>query len=84
MGRIGLDLAEPPTGPERPTDGLDRAAVLVHDALPARAPRECRWLAMEAGVPLDAVRVALVELERRGLAEHREGRWRRRPQRRTA
>ena len=80
VGRIGLDLAEPPTGPGRPTDGLDRAAVLVHDALPARAPRECGWLAMEAGVPQDAVRVALVELERRGLAEHREGRWRRRPQ----
>jgi hypothetical protein len=29
-------------------------------------------------VPIAAVRAALVALERRGLAEHREGRWRRR------
>jgi DNA processing protein len=76
VGRLGLDLAEPPgSGIDRPTDGLDPVAGLVHDALPARAPRETRWLAMEAGVPIGAVRVALVALERRGLVEHRDGRW---------
>jgi DNA processing protein len=32
---------------------------------------------MEAGVPIGAVRVALVDLERRGLVEHCDGRWRR-------
>jgi DNA processing protein len=32
---------------------------------------------MEAGVPIGAVRAALVELERRGLVEHRAGRWQR-------
>jgi len=77
VGRIGLDLAEELAAPARPTDGLEGVLALVHDALPARAARETRWLAMEAGVPLAAVRAALVDLERRGLAEHRDGRWRR-------
>jgi DNA processing protein len=78
VGRLGLDLADPPvSGSERPTDGLGPVAALVHDALPARAHRETRWLAMEAGVPIGAVRVALVDLERRGLVEHCDGRWRR-------
>ena len=78
VGRFGLDLADAPAaGPERPTDGLDLVAGLVHDALPTRAAREARWLAMEAGVPITAVRAALVGLERRGLVEHCAGRWRR-------
>jgi DNA processing protein len=76
---IGMHLAGPP-GPDagRPTDGLDTPAGLVHDALPARATRDTRWLALESGVPIGAVRTALVALERRGLVEHCEGRWRRR------
>jgi DNA processing protein len=76
---IGMHLAEPARPlAGRPTDGLDAAAALVHDALPARVARDTRWLALESGVPIGAVRVALVALERRGLVEHREGRWRRR------
>jgi DNA processing protein len=76
---IGEHLAGPP-GPDavRPTDGLDAPAALVHDALPARAARDTSWLALESGVPIGAVRAALVALERRGLVEHRDGRWRRR------
>jgi DNA processing protein len=78
VGRFGVDLAEPAVaGAERPTDGLNPVAALVHDALPARAAREAGWLAMEAGVPIGAVRVALVDLERRGLVVLRDGRWRR-------
>ena len=78
VGRIGLDLApEPAAGVGRPTDGLDPVATRVHDALPVRAARETRWLAMEAGVPIEAVRIALVDLERRGLVQHRGGRWQR-------
>jgi DNA processing protein len=77
---IGRHLAEPPRSEAaRPTDGLTTVAALVHDALPARTARDTRWLALESGVPIGAVRVALVALERRGLVEHREGRWRRRP-----
>lgn len=78
VGRIGSHLAEEPVaGNDRLTDGLGPVGALVHDALPARAARETRWLAMEAGVPIGAVRTALVDLERRGLVEQREGRWRR-------
>ncbi|MGQ0575393.1 MAG: DNA-processing protein DprA [Pseudonocardia sp.] len=76
VGRIGIDLADPPAATAAgPVDGLGEAAARVHDALPARAARDTRWLSMEAALPLDTVRSALVELERRGLAEHRDGRW---------
>ncbi len=78
VGRIGQDLAaDLDSGDRRPTDGLDAVGARVHDALPVRAARETRWLAMEAGVPIGSVRAALVELERRGLVQHREGRWQR-------
>lgn len=77
-GRIGVDLAtDLPPGPVRPTDVLGESAARVHDALPTRVAREPAWLAMEAALPLPAVRVALTELERRGLVEHADGRWRR-------
>jgi DNA processing protein len=76
---IGSCLAGPPDAARgRPTDGLDTPAALVHDALPARGARDTRWLALESGMPIGAVRIALVALERRGLVEHCEGRWRRR------
>ena len=75
---IGEHLAgRPDPARGRLTDGLDAPAALVHDALPARGARDTRWLALESGVPIGAVRVALVALERRGLVEHCEGRWRR-------
>lgn len=78
VGRIGVHLAEEPAGAAaRPTDGLGPAAVLVHDALPTRAARGVAWLAMEAGLPPEAVRTALVELARRGLVEFGGGRWQR-------
>jgi DNA processing protein len=75
VGRIGIDLADEPMRPGRPTDGLDGAAGLVYDALPARGARDSRWLAKEAGVPPDAVRAVLTDLERRGLARCRDGLW---------
>ncbi|HEY0812800.1 MAG TPA: DNA-processing protein DprA [Pseudonocardia sp.] len=78
VGRIGFHLAEEPGSLRaRPTDGLGPAATLVHDALPARAARGVSWLAMESGLPLDAVRPALAELARRGLVEFGGGRWQR-------
>jgi len=78
VGRIGQHLAEdPPAGGARPTDGLSALAAVVHDALPARAAHGVAWLAAEAGVPPNAVRVALDELVRRELVEHVGGRWQR-------
>jgi DNA processing protein len=75
VGQLGLDLAPERVTPGRPTDGLGRAAALVHDALPARGARDTRWLARESGVPPDTIRAALTELERRGLVVSRDGLW---------
>jgi DNA processing protein len=75
VGRLGVDLAPEPDRPVRPTDGLGRAAALVHDALPARGARDTRWLARESGLPPDGIRAALTELERRGLARCCDGMW---------
>jgi DNA processing protein len=78
VGRLGLHLAEPAAVPgTRPTDGLSALAVLVHDALPARAAQDVAWLADEAGVPPNAVRAALDELVRRELVEPMGARWQR-------
>ena len=75
VGRLGVDLVPRRDAPVRRTDGLGPAAALVHDALPARGARDTRWLACESGVPPDAIRGALAELERRGLARSRDGLW---------
>jgi DNA processing protein len=75
VGRLGVDLAPEPDRPARRTDGLGRAAALVHDALPARGGRDTRWLARESGLPPDGIRAALTELERRGLARCCDGMW---------
>jgi DNA processing protein len=78
VGRIGVHLAaEPVAAPARPTDGLSRAAALVHDALPTRAAKGVAWLATEAGLPPAATRTALDELLRRELVDHMAGRWQR-------
>ena len=77
VGRLGDDLADDPSTVLRhgPPTVSSAVAALVHDALPARGVRDARWLAREAGVPPDAVRAALTELERRGLARSRDGLW---------
>jgi DNA processing protein len=75
VGRLGVDMVPEQTAPARRTDGLGRVAALVHDALPAYGARDTRWLARESGVPPDAIRAALTELERRGLARCRDGQW---------
>ncbi|GAA4847237.1 DNA-processing protein DprA [Pseudonocardia benzenivorans] len=77
VGRLGIDLAVDRPRPTRATDHLDKAQAAVHDALPTRAARDPRWLAMEAGLPLDVVRAGLIDLERLGLAEYRDGLWQR-------
>lgn len=85
VGRLGHDLAPElvqPASTDRPTDGLGKAAALVYDALPTRAARDVCWLALEAGLPPDVVRAALVDLERRELVTGHDGRWCRRLDRR--
>lgn len=82
IGRIGADLAPPPAGETRPTDGLDPDTRAVHDALHTRAARTPGRIGEAAGLPPDAVRAALIELEERGLAEYHQGLWQR-PSRRA-
>lgn len=77
IGRLGVDLAAAPVRPRRPTDGLDPDAAAVHDALPTRAAWRLDRLTEESGLPPEAVRSALVELEDRGLAEYVHGLWQR-------
>ncbi|MBP2370096.1 DNA-processing protein DprA [Pseudonocardia parietis] len=77
VGRLGVDLAVPPAGERRPTDGLAAATLAVHDALPARAAWPPARIGEAAGVAADGVRAALTELEERGLAEYHQGLWQR-------
>lgn len=82
IGRLGVDLAPERVAERRPTDGLAPGALAVHDALPVRAAWSAARIGEVAGVAPDAVRIALVELEGRGLAEYHQGLWQR-PARRS-
>ncbi|MFP5022967.1 DNA-processing protein DprA [Pseudonocardia phyllosphaerae] len=84
VGRLGIDLATPPQGERRPTDAVGAEARAVHDALHARSARSPAQLGEAAGLPPDAVRAALTELEDHGLAEYHQGLWQRPARRRGA
>lgn len=84
VGRIGDDLAPELESATRAIDGLSRAELAVHEALPARAARHPERLAREAGVPLAQARAALPLLELRGLVSVHPDGWRRRPPGRRA
>lgn len=77
IGRLGIDLALPPAGETRPTDGLAPPTLAVHDALPVRAAWPPSRIGEASGLDPDGVRAALTELERRGLAEYHQGLWQR-------
>ncbi|WP_433537477.1 DNA-processing protein DprA [Micromonospora sp. CA-249363] len=59
VGRIGVDLAPPARGPQRPADDLDDDARSVLEALPRRGARGVDALATRAGLD---VRTALRKL----------------------
>ncbi|MBV9845344.1 MAG: DNA-protecting protein DprA [Kutzneria sp.] len=77
IGRVGADLAPRQRSPARATDGLDRVALQVHEALSTRAEHSDEWTAVQSGVPLERVRALLCELELLGLAQRGESGWRR-------
>lgn len=79
VGRIGVDLAPPPDARARATDGLHHTVVRVHAALPERGGSDPRRLGVESGLPVELVRAALRELERKGLAERGGHGWGRVP-----
>ncbi|WP_261623641.1 DNA-processing protein DprA [Nesterenkonia marinintestina] len=64
-------------GPDqRPEDGLSAPDRLLYDALPVRARATPGRISEAAGVPLTRVLGGLSRLERSGLADQVEGRWR--------
>ncbi|RJQ74376.1 DNA-protecting protein DprA [Pseudonocardiaceae bacterium YIM PH 21723] len=66
---------ERPDSPSRPTDGLDRRELSVHQALDRIQPRSMAKLAVESGIPLSSVRAILPSLELCGLARRTEEGW---------
>lgn len=78
--RPGDDAPTPPGGTEaapRHTDGLTVEELLVCEALPVRRPVDVDALTVSAGLAPPTVLAVLTRLERRGLAERVEDRWRR-------
>lgn len=63
----------------RPTDALTVEELLVCEALPVRSAVPVDRLAVTAGLALPTVLAVLTRLQRAGLAERVEDRWRRAP-----
>lgn len=76
LGGFGVDAAEPERGPERPEDHLDLPTLKVLDALPVTQPAPIDQLMATAALSRDEVAAALRRLERQGLAEALDDRWR--------
>lgn len=76
LGAIASEPGDVPP-PSRPTDGLSREQLAVHDALPARGVRGTEQISRESAVPVPAVMAALAILETRGLAARSGGGWKR-------
>ena len=69
---IGVNLAEPPRGPEHKRDHLDEESALVLEAVPHRGTAAPEQLAARAGVSLRTVLRRLSLLETLGLITRRE------------
>lgn len=77
VGDLG-ESAPPRRGEQRPGDDLDAAGKAVLDALPVRKAAHERSIARAAGLALGETTGALGLLELMGLAEQKDGGWRRR------
>ncbi|MDG4769709.1 DNA-processing protein DprA [Solwaraspora sp. WMMD792] len=76
IGRIGIDLAPPPRGPERPRDSLDPQAARVLEAVPGRGSVDLDELAGRAGVDIRTAMRTVSALQARGLLTGADGRYR--------
>lgn len=76
VGRIGVDLAPPVQGPERPEDLLDEVDRRLMDAVPARRTTTCAEIARVAGVPLRVAMTKVPALVTRGLLAEQDGTYR--------
>jgi DNA processing protein len=75
VGRSG-ELADEPTHPVSPLDGLGDIERLVYEAFPARGLCSVDQLAADSGVPPEQVLGPLALLEIAGLVRGDDGRWR--------
>ncbi|ADU48790.1 DNA-processing protein DprA [Intrasporangium calvum] len=83
VGELGEDACEEPRGAELATDGLDPDEAKVHDGLPHRAWADLGEVCnLSALAPMQAMAV-LARLVELGLAERRDGSWRKAPPSRT-
>jgi DNA processing protein len=74
VGRIG-ELADEPSRPGTPLDGLSAAELCVYDALPSRGARTVDQVAVAAGLPPTQVLGPLATLELAGLVVRADGMW---------
>ncbi len=75
VGRIGIDLAPVPRGPEHPRDRLDSEAAQVLEAVPARRALGADEIAARAGVDLRTALRKLGMLTELGLLRLVAGRY---------
>ncbi|WBB81932.1 DNA-protecting protein DprA [Micromonospora sp. WMMD882] len=73
VGRLGVDLAPPPRGPSRPTDGLDDEATAVLESMPRRGVTGPDVIATRAGLDVRTALRKLALLEELRLVARREG-----------
>jgi DNA processing protein len=74
VGRIG-ELADEPSRPGTPLDGLSTAELCVYDALPSRGARSVDQVAVATGLPPTHVMGPLATLELAGLVVRANGLW---------
>jgi DNA processing protein len=77
VGELGVDAAAERRGPQRPEDGLDPLTLRVLEALPLRRWARPDAVGVVAGVDAPTVLRGLALLAGAGLAESRDGAWRR-------
>lgn len=73
----GEGLADEPTMPSQPHDGLSLVDLMVLEALPVRRGAEVESLAVVAGLSAAEIRAGLGRLSLLGLCERVDGGWRR-------
>jgi DNA processing protein len=74
VGRMG-ELADEPSRPGTPLDGLSTVELCVYDALPSRGARTVDQVAVATGLPATQVLGPLATLELAGLVVRANGQW---------
>lgn len=75
VGQMGTSPLVDTAGQPRRSDGLDRCAKKIHDALVESTGSSAEQLAQDSGLPLRKVRAILPALEMAGVASRGESGW---------